>query len=204
MLLKPDKIMRLKDKNMNDLLFSVFPNENFVDIGLYQYGWEHCTPAHSFGPAARNHYIFHYVISGTGTLMADNSAGETITYQVKSGQGFMLFPGQINTYIADTDFPWEYTWVEFDGLRAKEIVEELSDEDITTRVSEIASREKEQKKKQKTKKYDEVDMAQMSLFDTVKDDDVLEELKSIDVGNLTPVDALNTIYRLQNKLKNRW
>lgn len=88
--------------------------------------------------------------------------------------------------------------------RAKEIVEELSDEDITTRVSEIASREKEQKKKQKTKKYDEVDMAQMSLFDTVKDDDVLEELKSIDVGNLTPVDALNTIYRLQNKLKNRW
>ena len=52
--------------------------------------------------------------------------------------------------------------------------------------------------------YDEVDMAQMSLFDTVKDDDVLEELKSIDVGNLTPIDALNTIYRLQNKLKNRW
>ena len=49
-----------------------------------------------------------------------------------------------------------------------------------------------------------MDMAQMSLFDTVKDDDVLEELKSIDVGNLTPVDALNTIYRLQNKLKNRW
>lgn len=77
---------------MNDILFSVFPNENFVDIGLYQYGWEHCAPAHSFGPAARNHYIFHYVISGTGTLMADNSAGETITYQVKSGQGFMLFP----------------------------------------------------------------------------------------------------------------
>ena len=35
-------------------------------------------------------------------------------------------------------------------------------------------------------------------------DDVLEELKNIDVGNLTPIDALNTIYRLQNKLKNRW
>ncbi len=34
----------------------------------------------------------------------------------------MLFPNQINTYIADQDLPWEYTWVEFDGLRAKEIV----------------------------------------------------------------------------------
>lgn len=88
--------------------------------------------------------------------------------------------------------------------RAKEIVEELSDEDITTRVSEIAVKEHETKKKTKVKKYDEVDIAQMSLFDTVKDGDVLEELKNIDVGNLTPIDALNVIYRLQNKLKNRW
>ena len=46
-----------------------------------------------------------------------------------------------------------------------------------------------------------MDLAQFSLFDTVKDDDVLEELKNIDVGNLTPVDALNTIYRLQNKVE---
>ncbi len=58
--------------------------------------------------------------------------------------------------------------------------------------------------KPKKKKYDEVDLAQFSLFDTVKDDDVLEELKSIDITNLTPMDALNTIYQLQNKLKNRW
>ena len=88
--------------------------------------------------------------------------------------------------------------------RAKEIVEELSDEDITSRVSEIAGREHAAKKKGRSKKYDEVDIAQMSLFDTVKDDDVLNELQEIDVTNLTPVDALNTLYRLQNKLKNRW
>ena len=90
--------------------------------------------------------------------------------------------------------------------RAKEIVEELAEGDITVRVSEISAKSKdsESKKKSKSKKYDEVDMAQFSFFDTVKDDDVLEELKNIDVGNLTPIDALNTIYRLQNKLKNRW
>ena len=51
---------------------------------------------------------------------------------------------------------------------------------------------------------DELDLEQISLFDTVKDDDVLDELKNIDVSNLTPIDALNTIYKLQNKLKNRW
>ena len=32
----------------------------------------------------------------------------------------MIFPGQITTYIADLKLPWEYTWLEFDGLRVKE------------------------------------------------------------------------------------
>ena len=108
---------------MNNVLFSVFPNENFVDLGLYQYGWEQCKPSHSFGPAARNHYLFHYVISGTGKLLADKSPGNTVEYQIKSGQGFMLFPHQVSTYIADHELPWEYVWNEFDGLRAKEAIE---------------------------------------------------------------------------------
>ena len=107
---------------MKDLLFSIFPNENFVDLNLYQFGWERCAPSHSFGPAARTHFLFHYVISGTGTLYADAS-GNTKTYQVKSKQGFMIFPQQITTYIADKELPWEYVWLEFDGLRVKEVIE---------------------------------------------------------------------------------
>ena len=82
---------------MKELMFSVFPSENFVDLGLYQFGYEQCEPAHSFGPAVRNHFLFHYIISGTGILMANDSHGVTQTYHVKSGQGFMIFPGQINT-----------------------------------------------------------------------------------------------------------
>ena len=108
---------------MKDLLFSVFPNESFFDLSLYQFGREKCSPAHSFGPAARNHYLFHYVISGTGKLFAEDSGGITREYHIKSMQGFMIFPDQITTYIADKDMPWEYVWVEFDGLRAKAIVE---------------------------------------------------------------------------------
>ncbi len=108
---------------MKDLIFSVFPNETFIDLSLYQFGWERCAPAHSFGPATRSHYLFHYVISGTGSLLADDSEGNTKTYHIKSGQGFMIFPGQINTYTADKQLPWEYTWIEFDGLRVKEAIE---------------------------------------------------------------------------------
>lgn len=108
---------------MSEVIFSVFPSENFIDMGLYQFGWEQCDPSHSFGPAARNHFLFHYVISGTGLLMAMNSSGESVQYSIKSGQGFMLFPQQICTYIADSKIPWEYVWLEFDGLRVKQTIE---------------------------------------------------------------------------------
>ena len=85
--------------------------------------------------------------------------------------------------------------------RAKELVEELVSADITAAVKDIASENKKTKTKPQVH-LDELDLEQISLFDTVKDDDVLEELKNIDVSNLTPIDALNTIYKLQNKLKN--
>ncbi len=107
---------------MSNIFFNIFPNENFIDLCMYQYGYEQCDSGHSFGPAARNHYLFHYIISGTGTLMADNAKGETLTYSIKSGQGFLIFPGQITTYYADNTLPWEYVWIEFDGLRVKEVL----------------------------------------------------------------------------------
>ncbi len=86
--------------------------------------------------------------------------------------------------------------------RAKEIVGQLSDNDITQKVQSIEINIKNEKAK--PVKYDEVDLTQISLFDTVKDEDVLKELEEIDITNLTPMDALNTLYRLQNRLKNRW
>lgn len=83
--------------------------------------------------------------------------------------------------------------------RAKELVEELSDADITAAVKDLTA----PKKKQKIQ-YDQVDMAQMSLFDTVQDNDIIDEIKGLEIGNLTPMEALNILYNLQNKIKNRW
>ena len=87
--------------------------------------------------------------------------------------------------------------------RAKEIVEELVTADITGKVKDIAVQGSETKKKTQ-KKLDEVDLTQFSLFDTVKDDDVLNELKELDISHMTPMDAMNKLYLLQNKLRNRW
>lgn len=105
---------------MSDFSFSIFPNENYIDLRLYQYGWEQCEPLHSFGPFIRNHYLFHYILSGRGTLDSTAEDGVTHRYALKAGQGFLICPGQINTYSADAEEPWKYVWLEFDGLRAAE------------------------------------------------------------------------------------
>ena len=83
---------------MDNYLFSVFPLENFIDLALYQSGWEQCFPAHTFGPVAKDHYLFHYVISGTGVFSAQNAKGSSTEYHIKSGEGFMMFPQQVCSY----------------------------------------------------------------------------------------------------------
>ena len=88
--------------------------------------------------------------------------------------------------------------------RAKEIVEQLTDNDIIEKIQSITVDVKDDVRPKKLPKLDEVDLAQISLFDTVTDEDVIKELMEVEVNTMAPIDALNTLYRLQNKLKNRW
>lgn len=108
---------------MNPGLFYLFPNENFLDLNPYQCGYADNSPGASFGPCTRNHYLFHYVISGSGKLVADDENGVEHTFQIHSGQGFLIFPFQVTTYYTGKDHPWEYVWIEFDGVYAASIVE---------------------------------------------------------------------------------
>ena len=103
--------------------FHVFPDDRFVDFSIYQFGWERCIPDHSYGPAVRNHYLFHYIISGKGMLESSDAGKQTHYYDLHAGQGFLICPTQINHYHADSVEPWEYTWIEFDGLRVKEALD---------------------------------------------------------------------------------
>ena len=88
--------------------------------------------------------------------------------------------------------------------RAKELVQELSDADITVRAKEIAGIQAQHTKSKRVQKMDEVDLTQLTLFDTVKEDDIIKELQEMELSSMTPIDALNTLYRLQTSLKNRW
>ena len=83
--------------------------------------------------------------------------------------------------------------------RAKELVEELSDADITAAIKDLT-----EPRKKTSVKFDQIDMHQMSLLDAVKDDDIIRQLRELDISNLTPMAALNLLYKFQNEIKNRW
>ena len=91
-------------------------------------------------------------------------------------------------------------------VRAKELVEELSSADIATKAREIAleSANVSPGQRKVVTKPDEVDLNQMTLYDTVKSEDIMREIEELHINEITPVEALNILSRMQGKLKNRW
>ncbi|MCI9559206.1 DNA mismatch repair protein MutS [Candidatus Ventrimonas sp. KK005] len=89
-------------------------------------------------------------------------------------------------------------------FRAKELVEELVASDLTSRTREIAQVSAAIVGRKPVAKPDDVELSQLTLFDTVREDDIIKELKELELGQMTPIDALNVLYRFQTKLNNRW
>lgn len=91
-------------------------NRGFQDLNPLILGSEACACGHSFGPYVREYYLIHYVCRGKGVLR--NSDG---VHPVGPGQIFLIYPGQVTTYTADAQEPWEYIWVGFQGALAQSL-----------------------------------------------------------------------------------
>ncbi len=82
-------------------------------------GWEKCAPGHTFGPAVRPHFLFHFILSGKGFFEKEGKR-----WELQAGEGFLIFPGESTRYGARKTDPWEYCWIGFAGDEAREILEE--------------------------------------------------------------------------------
>ena len=99
-------------------VFHTNENTNSPELYLYYCGISACPPGHIWGPAMREHYVIHYILSGKGTLKLRNKI-----YHLKEQDGFLLCPNDISTYAASKDCPWEYVWIGFHGLNALEYLQ---------------------------------------------------------------------------------
>ncbi|WMJ90649.1 DNA mismatch repair protein MutS [Anaerocolumna sp. MB42-C2] len=102
--------------------------------------------------------------------------------------------------------------------RAHEIVDELSKNDIAEKARSINIDKKVPVKDKEEIILREQNMSdltakmkkrhgeipdQMSLFDLSSNDDIIMELKEMDMNTLTPMEAMNKLYQIQQKIKSR-
>ena len=96
---------------MKEFVLNRASNVNDI-IPLYT-GGELCAPSHCYGPHVRGHYLIHYCTSGRGTLYDKHG-----THEISAGELFIIRPGEVTTYVADSTDPWRYVWIAFKGESA--------------------------------------------------------------------------------------
>lgn len=88
-----------------------------LSLSVYNAGYQRCEPKYSWGPGLRDHYLFHYVTEGRGTLQAPEGS-----YSIEAGCLFLIRPSELVSYTADKNDPWEYYWVGFNGTEAHRLI----------------------------------------------------------------------------------
>lgn len=105
--------------------------KELVSLSVYNVGFEKCNSGHQWGPGIRDHYLIHYIVSGSGFYKPGSCV-----YRLHAGDAFLVYPNTEVTYYADRSDPWEYAWVGFTGSDASII---LKATDFTTEVPVIKS-----------------------------------------------------------------
>ena len=168
------------DQNGNTVYYSTKTDFKITDdvnykFKMYNGRWKHYTPQIAAGIPYET-----FVLAGLKSSIEDKA--------------FVANDG-IDVYVEDPDTGYISQY----DVTDQELFTNNDITDIVRNLSVDTS-----SKKSKKVHLDEVDLTQMSLFDTISDDDIIDELRNVDIGNLTPLDALNKLYELQNKVKNRW
>lgn len=105
---------------MEDCYVLQLLDPKFKEFYLCFCGYSQCEPLHSYGPAARPHYIIHYILEGKGIYQINGQK-----YELKKGQGFLIEPDTLTFYQSDTKEPWTYLWIGFNGTRARQIIHDI-------------------------------------------------------------------------------
>jgi len=115
-------LARTGGTKMSEIINNTFPHYYFSDLKVFQFGRQQCKPFHSPGTRMNEKFLFHYVISGTGVFIQKMEDEELVSHIIEAGQGFLILPNQIASYVADEKNPWQYIWIEFGGIKARDII----------------------------------------------------------------------------------
>lgn len=94
-----------KDNTREDILLSNIKLDNINPVSC---GQHRCKSSHVFGPAIRDYYLLHYIVSGEGFFYSHNTE-----YKLSRGNIFIIRPNETTTYSASSEDPWLYRWIGF-------------------------------------------------------------------------------------------
>ncbi|MGI5893739.1 MAG: AraC family transcriptional regulator [Candidatus Merdivicinus sp.] len=104
------------DQDFFKYSYKLTAKEN-LSLNVYNTGYQHCEAGYTWGPATRDHYLFHFVTEGRGQLTVADGI-----YEIEPGCLFLIRPGEVVTYTADQTEPWVYWWVGFNGTEAHRLI----------------------------------------------------------------------------------
>lgn len=88
-----------------------------ISLSVYNVGRQKCPPGYTWGPGVRDHYLLHYISSGSGIY---ETGGQI--FALSAGDAFLAYPYTEIRYQASAVSPWTYEWVGFSGTDAKQIL----------------------------------------------------------------------------------
>lgn len=103
---------------METYRYAYFAKDKLLNsLSVYNAGYEKCHAGYQWGPGVRDHYLIHHIIRGRGCYTIEGRS-----YQLGTGDTFLLFPNVESGYRADEEDPWEYAWVGFAGNDAYSMI----------------------------------------------------------------------------------
>ena len=113
-----------------------YPQRELAALNVCNTGLQRCEPGYSWGPGVRDHFLIHYVISGSGVYESDG-----VRRELRAGDLFLSRPDMRIFYQSSADDPWEYCWVGFHGTDAELLLERIDlEEPVLRDVGETACR----------------------------------------------------------------
>lgn len=91
--------------------------KNSLDFVIQEFGYEKCISTKRFVYSTKDYYLIHFVLSGEGYFEINQRK-----YCLERGGLFFIPPNSNANYYPNSQDPWEYIWVGFNGLRAEEFL----------------------------------------------------------------------------------
>lgn len=86
-------------------------------LAVTQCGLQKCLGAHKAPPRLYHYYSVAFILSGKGKYTAEGK-----TFELSAGQGFLILPGVLTSYVADASEPWHYIYAMFRGSDSEALI----------------------------------------------------------------------------------